>query len=219
MIDRGKPIQSKLEPYFELIVATRRQRMTWPQIAALIKERGTNCTPQGVVSFFKVRRKRRHADGVEFHQKPAPSEDLVSEAGSLKEEVTSGREPLASRIPLTHPKPYSSPLWPHLDTIRTLRRKHETWAAIALHLRESHGLQIGSATVLKFFKRAAKGRLPIGFTDPSTSTIVAATSSSPLAGSPPNLEPNGDPLLIEISANDPFANLKRKYERTRKTNR
>jgi hypothetical protein len=128
----------------------------------------------------------------------------------------SGREPLASRIPHTHPKPYGSPLWPHLDTIRTLRRKHETWAAIASHLKESHGLEMTSATVLKFFKRAIKGRVPIGFTDPGASTVIAAASSSQLAGCPLNPEPNDDPLLIETSANDPFANLKRKYEQTRK---
>jgi hypothetical protein len=216
MIDRGKPFQSKLEPYFEL-VAARRQRMTWAQIAALIKERGTNCTPQGAVSFFKARRKRRYAAGLGLYQNLAPSKELVSEAES-KGEVTSGREPLASRIPQTHPKPYSSPLWPHLDTIRTLRRKHETWTAIALHLKESHGLKIGSTTILKFFKRAGKGRLPIGFSDPEPSTIVPATSSSLLAGYLPNPEPRDDPLLVEISKNDPFANLKRKYEQTRRTN-
>ena len=56
----------------------------------------------------------------------------------------------ARRLPQSHPKPYQSPLWEHLETIRALRRKHQTWAAIALHLKESHGLKTTSASVLKF---------------------------------------------------------------------
>ena len=116
----------------------------------------------------------------------------------------------ARRLPQSHPKPYQSPLWEHLETIRALRRKHQTWAAIALHLKESHGLKTTSASVLKFFKRAATGRVPIGFTDAGTSPIVLPESnantvpatamlSSSLAGVPPNPEPNEDPLLVEIS--------------------
>jgi hypothetical protein len=121
------------------------------------------------------------------------------------------------RMPQRHPKPYGSPLWPYLDTIRALRRKHETWAAIASHLNESHGLKIGRATVLKFFKRAAKGRLPIGFAGSSSTTITAPSSSPSLASCPAEPEPGEDPLLIEIATNDPFANLKRKYEQTGRT--
>jgi excisionase family DNA binding protein len=45
------------------------------------------------------------------------------------------------RMPLIRPKPYQSPLWAHLETIRKLRRKRQTWAAIALHLKESHGVE------------------------------------------------------------------------------
>lgn len=131
------------------------------------------------------------------------------------------------RMPQSHPKPYQSPLWQHLETIRALRRKHQTWPAIALHLKESHGLQATSASVLKFLKRAASGRVPIGFTDAATSKIVSPESSAnstppaamlslSLAGVPPNPEPNEDSLLVEISGGDPFANLKRKYEQTRR---
>ena len=215
MIDRGRPVRSKLEPYLELIMTARRQRITWTQIAALIKERGTDCTAQGVIRFFKNRRKQRYGCRLAF-RRPDSSKQVVSEADLPREEVTSGRKPLASRLLQTHPKPYQSLLWPHLDAIRALRRKHETWEAIASHLKESYGLKIGGATVLKFFKRAAKGRLPIGFDDSSSSTISAPTSSSPLASCLPEPEPREDPLLIEISANDPFAILKRKYEQTRR---
>lgn len=120
------------------------------------------------------------------------------------------------RVPQSHAKPYQSPLWEHLETIRTLRRKRQTWAAIALHLKESQGLETTSATVLKFFKRAAAGRVPIGFPDPRVGAIGTAAPTSSFAGYPLSPESNEDPLLIETCANNPFANLKKKYEQTRR---
>jgi len=45
------------------------------------------------------------------------------------------------RMPGAHPKPYESALWQHLDTIRLLRRQRKTWAAIAAHLEQAHGLK------------------------------------------------------------------------------
>src|ERR1700694_2550977 len=57
----GIPVQSKLEPYFDLIVAARRRRKTWAQIAELIKERGTSISRQRLAILFKTRKKRHRA--------------------------------------------------------------------------------------------------------------------------------------------------------------
>jgi hypothetical protein len=212
MIGQQRHFRSKLDPYFELIAAARRERSTWAQIAKLLKERGTDCTPQGIASFFKSR-KKRHGTGAE----------------SSKVELTLRIEPLTKRTPQTHAKPYQSPLWNHLEAIRNLRKQHETWEGIASHLKDDHGLKTSASTVLKFFKRAADGRVPIGFSDPRASSIglarpsadsaaPRATLSSQLGGLQRIPEPSDDPLLVEISNNDPFANLKRKYEQTRRAN-
>jgi hypothetical protein len=66
----GKPFQSKLEPFYEFIAKGRRKRITWAQIAELITTKGTPCTRQGVQDFFKRKRKRRYAMGMEPEDGP-----------------------------------------------------------------------------------------------------------------------------------------------------
>jgi hypothetical protein len=73
----GIPVQSKLEPYFDLIVASRRRRKTWAQIAELIKDRGTSISRQRLVIFFKTRKKRHRAlsNEAEIHEKSATTQN------------------------------------------------------------------------------------------------------------------------------------------------
>ncbi len=137
-------------------------------------------------------------------------------------------QPVRRRPPSSHPRPYDSPLWPHLDTIRTLRRRRQTWAQIASHLEEVHGLRTSLKTVQLFFKRAKRGRIPLGFSSetPGQNVIshqrLAIVSDANVRTLAADLRLDSskdvDPLLVELAANDPFANLKKKYEQTRTRN-
>jgi hypothetical protein len=116
-------------------------------------------------------------------------------------------KPLARRVPQIHAKPYQSLLWKHLETIRTLRRKRETWAMIAWHLEDTHGLKVTRATVFKFFKRAASGHVPLGFSNiesthdlqkPIRATARLQQVAEPIEGS------NGDPFSTKAIPLDPW---------------
>ncbi len=207
MISGGKPFQSKLEPHFELIASSRRQRQTWAQIAELVRERGTDCTPQGLLAFFKARKKRRYALGMEpeSHEMVVPIIQPIAEeevpTGKPVRPVTEHSKPRPRRMPQPHAKPYASALWHHLDTIRALRQEHKTWAAISVYLERAHGLKISLKTVQNFFRRASRGRLPLGFRNteaadkivspPNSNNTLSplATLSSPLAELQANPEP------------------------------
>ena len=105
----GIPFQSKLEPYFDLIVAARRRRKTWAQITELIKEQGTDITRQGVVIFFKTRKKR---DSLRIEptvpEAHAPAKHPAAQAESPNGESDTESKP-RRRIPQIHAKPYQSP--------------------------------------------------------------------------------------------------------------
>jgi hypothetical protein len=120
------------------------------------------------------------------------------------------------RTPEVHPKPYESPLWPHLEAIRSLRRQRKTWAAIAAHLEETHGLKTSLRTVRNFFKRARAGRVPLGFNETPTRAIVL----------PDCPDTKSDLFSVEVCPEDPFAKTKRRYvkessgdDQTSRTNR
>lgn len=57
----GKPFQSKLEPYYDLIRDLREKQWSYRKIAeALGTEHGLNVSANAIFSFVKVRAKRRH---------------------------------------------------------------------------------------------------------------------------------------------------------------
>ena len=143
------------------------------------------------------------------------TESPGAQAESPNGESATGSKPLGRLIPQTHAKPYQSPLWKHLETIRTLRRKHETWAMIALHLEDAHGLKVSKATVLKFFKRATSGRVPLGFGDteatrdlqkPIRATARLRQSAKPFEAS------DGDPFSTKAIPLDPWKPRSATYE-------
>ena len=107
------------------------------------------------------------------------------------------------RTPEVHPKPYESPLWQHLETIRALRRQRKTWAAIAAHLEETHGLKTSLRTVRNFFKRARAGRVPLGFDETETPTRAIVLTDAP--------DTKNDLFSVEVSPEDPFAKTRRRY--------
>ena len=107
------------------------------------------------------------------------------------------------RTPEVHPKPYESPLWQHLETIRSLRRQRKTWAAIAVHLEESRGLKTSLRTVRNFFKRACAGRVPLGFDESETPARAIVLTDAP--------DTKNDRFSVEVSPEDPFAKTRRRY--------
>jgi hypothetical protein len=116
-------------------------------------------------------------------------------------------------MPGAHPKPYESELWRHLDTIRLLRRQRKTWAAIAAHLEQAHGLKTSIRAVHKFFKRASGARIPLGFNDAGLTTN-ADRSAKP--STKPSSAPREDPFSVETIPEELFAKTKRRYAREHK---
>jgi hypothetical protein len=112
------------------------------------------------------------------------------------------------RIPGAHPKPYESALWLHLDTIRLLRRQRKTWATIAAHLEQAHGLKTSFRAVHKFFKRASAARIPLGFNDTG---LTINTDRSPEPRAETGIEAHDDPFSVEAIPEELFAKTKRRY--------
>jgi len=59
----GKPYQSKLEPFYELIRSMRLARKTWLEIAEEITRQGCKTAPDGVHHYFKRRIVRKNPLG------------------------------------------------------------------------------------------------------------------------------------------------------------
>lgn len=70
-----------------------------------------------------------------------------------------------------HPGPWGSPLWDHLETIRTLRMQRKTWKQIA----EALDVETTPRAVRNFFVRSRnpKRKVPAGLED----TIIGGPTS------------------------------------------
>ena len=98
-----------------------------------------------------------------------------------------------------HPRPFESPLRPHFETIRSLRRAHKTWQDIAKILREEHGIKTSHSTVHAFFKRvterAKKGKaiVPLGYEEEAAPAAVPDGPAQPASTAPP-LDQSAEPV-------------------------
>ena len=59
------PFRSRLEPFKEFILAKRRARLTWEEIAQAIREQGVPCTQQAVQGYYKRQKTMRVPMGFE----------------------------------------------------------------------------------------------------------------------------------------------------------
>ena len=117
--------------------------------------------------------------------------------------------------PKAHPGPYTSQLWPHLETIRSLRRRRKTWRAINKHLEDACGIKLGVWTVRNFFKRATSGRVPLGFRNAEATR--ESRKPNPATGglrqpAKPFEEPDGDPFSTKTIPFDPWKPRSAPYE-------
>ena len=117
--------------------------------------------------------------------------------------------------PKAHPSPYTSQLWPHLEMIRTLRRRRKTWRAITKHLEDECRVKLGVWTVRNFFKRATSGKVPLGFRNAEVTrdSREANPTSSGLRQPPkPFEESDGDPFSTKTIPFDPWKPRSAPYE-------
>ena len=70
-------------------------------------------------------------------------------------------------------KPFQSKLHPHWETIRALRRGRKTWLEIAQVL-TAQGCATSRQDVHAFYQRKVKGRVPLGFEEPSPAVPALA---------------------------------------------
>jgi hypothetical protein len=117
------------------------------------------------------------------------------------------KKTLRPNMPKEHPKPFQSQLWPHLETIRQMRRERKMWTEIADHLK-TKGVTVSYRTVRNFFlrTRSPKRRIPAGFEEalgvvPKQPATVPAGPAQPAASvrsqPKPSAPPGADDDLLE----------------------
>jgi len=74
---------------------------------------------------------------------------------------------------ITRGKPYRSKLQEHWPAIRALRARRKTWQEIAEELEREHGCRTQRQSVMEFYRRKIKGRVPLGFEPEPESTRPA----------------------------------------------
>jgi len=117
--------------------------------------------------------------------------------------------------PRTHPVPYTSQLWPHLETIRKLRRRRKTWRAITKHLEDACEIRLGVWTVRNFFKRATSGRVSLGFSNAeATRDLQKPTPAAvgPRRLAKPSEDSDDDPFSTKAIPLDPWKPRSAPYE-------
>ncbi|HEY0790252.1 MAG TPA: hypothetical protein VGD78_04230 [Chthoniobacterales bacterium] len=114
----------------------------------------------------------------------------------------SGKNTPAKPTPAPRPRPNQSPLWDHLELIRTMRMGRHTWAEIAEGIKDAGGPKVGLTTVYNFYKRAVdrarKGKpRPFGFEDPFANLASPGPKAKPVrpaaeapASPPPSQTPD-----------------------------
>src|SRR5260370_37169496 len=68
------PFRSRLEPFKEFILAKRRARLTWEEIAQAIREQGVPCTRQAGQGDYKREKTMRVSMGFESAKRPTLKE-------------------------------------------------------------------------------------------------------------------------------------------------
>ena len=77
-------------------------------------------------------------------------------------------------IPDNQTPSFQSPLWPHLEEIRALRRARKSWREISETMAKEHGIKQTLQGVRLFFKRAtARKELPLGFVNERAEKFLA----------------------------------------------
>ena len=93
-----KPFQSQLWPYLNEIRRLRKERATWPAIAAELRQRGVTLDPWTIRRFFKRAQSGKVPLGFEEPQYPPP----VVPGGKLPP-IGNGRDPLLEVSPERSP--------------------------------------------------------------------------------------------------------------------
>jgi hypothetical protein len=101
----GLPFQSKLEPHYDFIVASRKKRMTWQQIADAIRAKEGpefTCTRQAVQDFYKRKKRRPYAMGMEPDEPNQTAPSVAAGPAKPSRDEPPAEPESTSRPPIGH---------------------------------------------------------------------------------------------------------------------